>query len=377
MSVLKKHQNLALVSIIIRKGSAENVIKQAQAVGGLFGIIVKARGNIRHGKRRWLKPLSISPEMERILILTTSETAHNVVHKSIHTTEVDRRAIGAVMCVPLSKVWATEYLSAISQPVKFAEERVKAKLQVNLRLISCVCQRGKADEIADAAVRAGAAAPIIHYGEGKGVRDRMGLLKIAVNPEKEIIHVIADEVECDRIFDDMVEAGRLFAPGMGFITTTEIPEGLINLHTTVSSSHAEATIEQIVKAIDELKESKSWRMADIGFASVRQFKRKQMNDLVNLKLITRRGLGDEFINRAMNNGAQGATRIFGNLIGDEKQKSMTGLIINDEREVIDFHVSPDVVDDLFLAFEEIVAEYESKNSFVLEIPVPRAVTYFG
>ena len=377
MSVLKRHENLSLVSIIVRKGYSEKVIAEAQAAGGLFGIILKARGSMRQGKGRWFKPLSISPEMESMLILTSNKSAQNVVQKSILATEVNKRSIGAVMHIPISKVWATEYVSTNNKPIKMTEKSEKVKLQVNLRLIACVCQRGKADEIADAAVREGAAAPIIHFGEGKGVRDRMGLLKIAVNPEKEIIYVVVDEIECDRIFDAMVEAGRLFAPGMGFIYTTKIPDGLINLHTTVSSSHTEATIEQIVKAIDELKESKSWRMADIGFTSVRQFKRKHMPDLVNLKLVTRRGLGDEFINKAMHTGAHGATRIYGNLIGGEKLTSLTGRVINDEREVIDFHVTPDVVNDIFVAFDELIAEHESKNSFVMEVPVPKALTYFG
>ncbi|MDH5719046.1 MAG: hypothetical protein OEZ13_00345 [Spirochaetia bacterium] len=377
MSVLNKHQKLALISIIVRKGFAEKVISQVQAAGGLFGIIVKARGSMRQGKKGWFKPLSISPEMESMLILTTKETAENVLQKSILVTEINKRAIGAVKSIPLSKAWTTEYLSTNHKEFEVVEKSAQVKPQVNLSLITCVCQRGKADEIAAAAVREGAAAPIIHFGEGKGVRDRMGLLKIAVNPEKEIIDVVVDEMECDRIFNVMVEAGRLFAPGMGFIYTTKVPTGFINLHTTVSSSHTEATTEQIVKAIDELKESKSWRMADIGLASVRQFKRKQKSDLINLKLITRRGLGDEFINTAMHTGAHGATRVYGNLIGGEKLKSITGRMINDEREVIDFHVTPEVVDDLFMAFDKILTVHESKNSFVLEIPVPRAVTYFG
>ncbi|MDH5716092.1 MAG: hypothetical protein OEZ22_00470 [Spirochaetia bacterium] len=374
---MKKHQKLNLVSIIVRKGFAEKVISEAQAAGGLFGIIFKARGSMRQGKRKWIKPLSISPEMESMLILTSNQSVRNVVYKSILATEINKRAIGAVMSMPISNVWATEYVSTNNDSSKFIKKSNNIKLQMNLQLITCVCQRGKADIIAAAAVREGAAAPIIQFGEGKGVRDRMGLLKIAVNPEKEIIHVVVDEMESDRIFDAMVEAGQLFAPGMGFIYTTQIPEGLINLHTTVSSSHTEATIEQIVKAIDELKESKSWRMADIGFTTVQKYKRKQKTNLVNLKLVTRRGLGDEFINKAMHTGAHGATRIYGNLIGGEKLTSMTGRIINDEREVIDFHVTPEVVNDMFYAFEEIVAQYESKNSFVLEIPVPRALTYFG
>ena len=377
MSALQPHENMVIVSIVDRKGNAEKVIEAAQAAGGLFGVITKARANMRQGKKRWLKTFSISPEMESVLILTSARAESDVIHSALHAAGIDRSAIGAVMSMPVSRVWSTEYLGTEHSPVSPHPEEKRKKLQKGLRLITCICQHGKADEIAAAAVDEGAAAPIIHYGEGKGVRDRMGLLKIAVNPEKEVIHVVTDELECERIFDAMVDAGNLYAPGMGFIYTTEIPAGFINLHTTVSTSHTEATMEQIIKAIDDLKENKSWRMTNVGLSSIRRNKWKKMKDLVNLKLVTRRGLGDEFINKAMHSGAHGATRVYANLIGGEKVQSVTGRTINDEREVIDFHVVPESVGPLLKALEEIVAEHESKNSFIMEIPVPEALTYFG
>ena len=80
---------------------------------------------------------------------------------------------------------------------------------------------------------------------------------------------------------------------------------------------------------------------------------------------------------AMHNGAQGATRSYANLLGGEQIYSNSGREINDEKEVIDFHVPPDNVDKLIKAFEETAADIDVTNALIAEIPVPRALTYLG
>lgn len=380
MESLRLYNNLTLISIASLSGKSEELISHAQNAGALYGTNIRSRGMIRQGKkRRFLKPLTISPSMESILLLTPKENIEMVLSECAYEAGLTRGGIGAVMEVPVQRVWASNTEKNLNT-TNIAPENVHShsiSLKKNLRLITCVCQQGKADTIAAAAMKEGSASPIIHYGEGRGVRDRMGILKIAVNPQKEIIYVLTDAFECERILDTMVEAGKLYAPGMGFIFTTDIPIGVINLLSSISGSHTEATTEQIIKAIDELKGSRAWRLAEaLGDSTVRRV-RKSMTDLINLKLVTRRGIGDDFIFKAMQRGSPGATKSFANFIGGGEMKSSSGRVIVDEREVIDFHVNPDMVESLVQIFAEIMAQYESQNSFVMEIPVPKAITYFG
>ncbi len=378
MAAFHSYNDLSLVIVSDFKGSANEILRRSRRKGSLFGVLVRARSSIRSGRRRWLKNLSLSPEMENLYLLAPTSNTEDILQEAIVAAGLNHGAIGAAMAVPIRQLYGTEFhLAPTNENGQLTENPDKVTLQKDLRLITCVCQRGKAEMIATAAVNEGSTAPIIHFGEGKGVRDRMGLLKIAINPEKEIIQVVTDSLECDRIFDAMVETGKLYAPGMGFIYTTEIPIGFVNLHTTVSTSFTEATTEQIIKAIDELKGSKNWRLASVGLSPTRRVARKERNDLILLKLVTRRGLGDEIIYKAMHKGASGATRTYGNLLGAELIRSQAGHVINDEREVIDFHVTQEAIPAIRSAMEESISEHNSQNSFLMEIPVPRALTYFG
>lgn len=89
-------------------------------------------------------------------------------------------------------------------------------------LITCIVQRGLADEIVQAAQDAGAQGATIYYARGGGVRERLGILGLAVEVEKEVIMIVAANEHVDRIFKRMYAAGKLDTPGMGFIYVTRL-----------------------------------------------------------------------------------------------------------------------------------------------------------
>ncbi len=99
--------------------------------------------------------------------------------------------------------------------------------QTNLQLITCTVQRGKADEVVKAAMKAGAPAATIHFARGTGIRERLGLLRIVISPEKEVVQIVVFDQDVDAVFDSMVEAGKLDTPGMGFIFTTPVNRATI------------------------------------------------------------------------------------------------------------------------------------------------------
>lgn len=92
----------------------------------------------------------------------------------------------------------------------------------DVALITCIVQRGMADEIVQAAQDAGAQGATIYYARGGGVRERLGILGLAVEVEKEVINIIVAAEQADRIFKRMYAAGKLDTPGMGFIYVTRL-----------------------------------------------------------------------------------------------------------------------------------------------------------
>ena len=92
----------------------------------------------------------------------------------------------------------------------------------DVSLITCVVQRGIADDIISAARQAGAQGATVNFGRGMGVRERLGILGVAVEVEKEVIQVVVSSEQVDRVFETMYLAGKLDTPGMGIAYITQL-----------------------------------------------------------------------------------------------------------------------------------------------------------
>lgn len=92
----------------------------------------------------------------------------------------------------------------------------------DLNLITCIVQKGMADDIVKAAVAEGVQGGTIHYARGTGIRERLGLLGVAIESEKEVINIVVSTEMTDRIFEAIYFAGKLDTPGMGIMYVTPL-----------------------------------------------------------------------------------------------------------------------------------------------------------
>lgn len=89
-------------------------------------------------------------------------------------------------------------------------------------LITCVVQRGLGDDVVRAAAGAGAQGATVYFGRGTGVRERLGILGLAVEVEKEIVTILVAEDQVEGVFRAIFAAAKLDTPGMGIIYTTPV-----------------------------------------------------------------------------------------------------------------------------------------------------------
>ena len=105
----------------------------------------------------------------------------------------------------------------------------------DVNLITCVLQAGLAEEVLEAAKNCGAQGATVSYARGTGVRDRMGLMGVTIDEQKEVIRIIVSKEQANLIFEAMYLAADLDTPGKGIMymselehVATHIPEELVN-----------------------------------------------------------------------------------------------------------------------------------------------------
>lgn len=87
-----------------------------------------------------------------------------------------------------------------------------------LSLLTCIVQSGLSDVILKAARSVGATMGAISYhAQGTGARERLGILGIAVEVEKEVINILVSSEQRDLVYDTIYRAADLDVPGRGFI----------------------------------------------------------------------------------------------------------------------------------------------------------------
>lgn len=89
-------------------------------------------------------------------------------------------------------------------------------------LITCILQTGLAEDVLEAAKNIGAQGATINYARGTGIRERMGLLGVTIDEQKEVIRIIVSEDQADMVFEAMYLAGKLDTPGKGIMYMTKL-----------------------------------------------------------------------------------------------------------------------------------------------------------
>ncbi len=93
----------------------------------------------------------------------------------------------------------------------------------DVSLLTCVVQSGLSEVILKAARDVGATAGAISYhARGVGVRERLGILGVAVEVEKEVINILVSSGQRDLVYDTLYRAADLNIPGRGFIYSTPL-----------------------------------------------------------------------------------------------------------------------------------------------------------
>ena len=85
-----------------------------------------------------------------------------------------------------------------------------------MELITVIVQRKDGKRAIDAALRSGAPGVTSYYGHGTGVRQKLSMLGMFIEAEKQVILIGAPSGKADKILDGIVKELDLDKPGRGF-----------------------------------------------------------------------------------------------------------------------------------------------------------------
>lgn len=235
--------------------------------------------------------------------------------------------------------------------------------------VSCTVVRGEADRIARTVLQSGACVPAITFGTGTGVRDKLGLLRITLPAEKEVITAVMSRYDANAVMELMIEAGRLDQIGRGIIYAFPVRQAIINTRISRGSARHAASMEQIISAVDSLKGGFEWRR---GGGEVDGGARPWIEDRLNLAIECDEGRGPELVAAAMGSGAAGATSSRYKIVTPATAPGEREDRVSPAREICHMLVPPENVERLTQTLRRAGLLDSRTHGVITAHPVPKA-----
>jgi len=186
-----------------------------------------------------------------------------------------------------------------------------AGLREDWSLVCCIIQRGGAEDLARTILEMGLCVPIISFGEGVGNRSRLGLLRITIPVDKEIIYLLVPQREAELTEGILTNKARLNLPGMGFVYRYVVRAYAVNVQASRGQRTHLASMDQVIAALDELRGSSEWRRSSNSLSANAVRKRQQPvkddSPWVRLSIMGEDSMAIDLARLAMAKGAGGAT----------------------------------------------------------------------
>ncbi|MDR2619274.1 MAG: hypothetical protein LBC62_10430 [Treponema sp.] len=174
-------------------------------------------------------------------------------------------------------------------------------------LLCCTVPRGQGDSLSAAVLELGVCVPIVFFGAGVGLRDKLGLLRITIPVEKEIIWFLVPRSDTDLVEKTLIPRARLDVPGHGFLYKVFVHAPVVNLRVRQGKRVHAATMEQVIAALDEVQGSSDWRRLGSKSGAAGTAGRNKTGSALGFFFIGDEVETETFRKTAMANGAHGAT----------------------------------------------------------------------
>ncbi|MDR0637100.1 MAG: hypothetical protein LBF87_08485 [Treponema sp.] len=237
------------------------------------------------------------------------------IPKNFEASVMRRLAESAGLYLPgRGSVYAKDVTLLRHTPLEFDMERLTALADSNTEAVAenhsvfiCIVQRGMASSIATTILEMGLCVPLISFGTGMGLRDRLRLLRITISVEKEVMYLLVPRGDAQLVESIIRHKARLDLPGQGFLYEINIRALAVNLRVRRGRRAYAATMDQVIAAMDQMKGSSEWRR--LGGNRNNEASKSNAKKFSCVSIVADEGSLDPFSRAAINAGARGATLI--------------------------------------------------------------------
>ena len=205
---------IELICIIVNDGIGSKVLKTAKKHGINGGTITLARGTASN--RIW-DYLGLSDIRKEILYMVAEkETAYRVLEQVNLEYKLDKPNHGIAFTTSIHAILGTRKCKCDNARIERGGDNTM------YQVITIIVDKGKAEDVVEAAITAGSKGGTIINGRGSGIHETSKLFSMDVEPEKEIVIILSEVDMTEAIVSAIREKLNIDKPGQGIIYVQDV-----------------------------------------------------------------------------------------------------------------------------------------------------------
>jgi len=203
-----------LICMIVNFGLGSKAIKIAKKNGVSGGTIFLGKGTV---KNRILEFLDLNDSRKEIvLMIADKDTAYNALDILAKELAFHKPNHGIAFTIPVVNLLGRKDCQYQANKEK------RGDTGTMYQAIFTIVDRGNAENVIDAANKAGARGGTIINARGSGIHETHTLFSMAIEPEKEIVMIICKTDMTDAIVSSIREHIHIDEPGKGIIFVLDV-----------------------------------------------------------------------------------------------------------------------------------------------------------
>lgn len=208
------NKEYSLFCAIVDFGKASKVLHASKELGATGGTILLGKGTVQSNL---LEFLGLNEIRKEILLMAIENDFDEYLHNELTKKfSFEKPNHGIAFSIPLKSCFGINHLKNKTKLIK------KGENNMSYEAIFTIVDRGLAEEVLAAAESAGSTGGTIIHGRGSGTHETAKLFNIEIEPEKDIVLILAETNNSETISNTIREKLDIDKEGKGVLFTLDV-----------------------------------------------------------------------------------------------------------------------------------------------------------
>jgi nitrogen regulatory protein PII len=206
--------DIVQICVIVNLGLGSKLLQAAKNFGASGGTVLLGKGTV---KSRVLEFLGMTDVRKEIVIMITGrKAADQLLEKLNEAFRFDKPNHGIAFATSVCSLVGTHSCqSDVRDEERGADDNM-------YHAITVIVDKGRAEDVVEAATSAGSTGATIINARGSGIHETSKLFSMDIEPEKEIVIILAEREKTEAIVTSIREQLKIDEPGMGILYVQDV-----------------------------------------------------------------------------------------------------------------------------------------------------------